>query len=325
MRGRQGKRNGIHNGQSGSITFVQRFGGSLNVNPHFHVLIPDGLFVPGSHEQSVFAPLPPPEDEDIQRITKRIAKRLGNIARRRIASAEQEEPCLDDPNILVYTSVAEALQLPRSPRSSTSALDASADDHTSDNPKALCSKIDGFSLHAERVIAPHDRKELEKLCRYGLRAPFALDRIEIDPEGNVRYRLLRPWTTPTSTRTHLTFDPLAFLRRLAALIPSPYQNLVRYHGVFANRSKYRSTLPLPPSAQTPAQIQTTVDTDDQQDDPIIPEIIPLSSSKIRPRRMAWAQLLKRVLNIDVLSCAKCKVLKPANHPNQSRGPPKFHI
>jgi hypothetical protein len=141
-----------------------------------------------------------------------------------------------------------------------------------------------------------------------LRALFALDRIEIDPEGNVRYRLLRPWTTPTSTRTHLTFDPLAFLRRLAALIPSPYQNLVRYHGVFANRSKYRSTLPLPPTAQTPAQIQTTVDTDDQQDDPIIPEILPPSASKVRPRRMAWAQLLKRVLDIDALSCPKCKVL-----------------
>ncbi|MBP7382397.1 hypothetical protein KBA39_08385, partial [Myxococcota bacterium] len=39
---------------------------------------------------------------------------------------------------------------------------------------------------------------------------------------------------------------LAFLRRLATLLPAPYQNLVRYHGVFANRSRYRKALPHPP-------------------------------------------------------------------------------
>jgi len=70
-------------------------------------------------------------------------------------------------------------------------------------------------------------------------APFALDRISIAPDGNVLYQLHRPWPKPDSTRTHLTFEPVAFLRRqflwrcLSALVPSPYQNLIRYHGVFA--------------------------------------------------------------------------------------------
>jgi len=69
--------------------------------------------------------------------------------------------------------------------------------------------------------------------RHGLRAPFALDRIAIAPDGNVLYQLHRPWPKPDSIRTHLTFEPVAFLRRFAALVPSPYQNLIRYHGVFA--------------------------------------------------------------------------------------------
>ncbi|MBU1512420.1 transposase, partial [Myxococcota bacterium] len=56
------------------------------------------------------------------------------------------------------------------------------------------------------------------------------DRISIAPDGNVLYQLHRPWPKPDSTRTHLTFEPVAFLRRLAALVPSPYQNLIRYHG-----------------------------------------------------------------------------------------------
>ncbi|MBU1411951.1 transposase [Myxococcota bacterium] len=68
------------------------------------------------------------------------------------------------------------------------------------------------------------------------------------------FQLHRPWPKPDSTRTHLTFEPLAFLRRqfiwrrLAALVPSPYQNLIRYHGVFANRSHLRPHLPAPPES-----------------------------------------------------------------------------
>ncbi len=32
----------------GSVTFVQRFGGSINLNPHFHVLFLDGVYVPAA-------------------------------------------------------------------------------------------------------------------------------------------------------------------------------------------------------------------------------------------------------------------------------------
>ena len=35
------------------------------------------------------------------------------------------------------------------------------------------------------------------------------------------------------------------LARLAALVPAPYLNMTRYHGVFAPRSKWRSRLPAP--------------------------------------------------------------------------------
>ncbi|MBI5526615.1 MAG: transposase zinc-binding domain-containing protein [Deltaproteobacteria bacterium] len=35
-------------GETGAVTFIQRFGGALNTNPHFHSILPDGLFVPGA-------------------------------------------------------------------------------------------------------------------------------------------------------------------------------------------------------------------------------------------------------------------------------------
>lgn len=123
------------------------------------------------------------------------------------------------------------------------------DDHETDHSYGhtpRCAKLDGFSLHAARTVEAHDRAGLERLCRAGLRAPFSLDRLSIDPDGRVRHRLHRPWPTPDG-KTAILFEPVAFLRRMAALIPASYVNLVRYHGVFANRSRFRTLLPTPPS------------------------------------------------------------------------------
>jgi hypothetical protein len=39
--------------------------------------------------------------------------------------------------------------------------------------------------------------------------------------------------------THVIFEPLDFLAKLAALVPKPRVNLTRFHGLFAPNSKYR--------------------------------------------------------------------------------------
>ncbi len=39
--------------------------------------------------------------------------------------------------------------------------------------------------------------------------------------------------------THVIFEPLDFIARLAALVPRPRVNLTRFHGVFAPNSKHR--------------------------------------------------------------------------------------
>jgi hypothetical protein len=38
------KRHGIADGQGGAVTFVQRFGSSVNLHVHFHVAVLDGVF-----------------------------------------------------------------------------------------------------------------------------------------------------------------------------------------------------------------------------------------------------------------------------------------
>ena len=40
--------------------------------------------------------------------------------------------------------------------------------------------------------------------------------------------------------THVIFEPLDFIARLAALVPKPRVNLTGFHGVFAPNSGYRA-------------------------------------------------------------------------------------
>jgi|TARA_B110000495_G_C22929764_1_gene543460 hypothetical protein len=55
----QARAQGYTNVQCDSVTFVQRFGSALNLNPHFHVLMLDGGYVCGEGGAApVFVPPP---------------------------------------------------------------------------------------------------------------------------------------------------------------------------------------------------------------------------------------------------------------------------
>ena len=75
--------------EAAAVTFVRRFGGSLNLNPHLHVLVADGVFVcreDGSSPE--FMAMPAPTREDLRGVIARVIERLETIARRR----DQREP-----------------------------------------------------------------------------------------------------------------------------------------------------------------------------------------------------------------------------------------
>jgi len=57
---RRGRAVGMRDGRTGAVNFVQRFGGALNLHPHLHSILPDGLFVPGPQGRLTFTPLPAP-------------------------------------------------------------------------------------------------------------------------------------------------------------------------------------------------------------------------------------------------------------------------
>ena len=101
---------------------------------------------------------------------------------------------------------------------------AAADDHRS------VAKAAGFSLHAGVASEAHEREKLERLCRYITRPAVSTERLSLTAQGNIRYRLKNPYRDGT---TEVVFEPLDFMARLAALVPTPRVNLTRYHGVNA--------------------------------------------------------------------------------------------
>ncbi|MBI5526384.1 MAG: transposase [Deltaproteobacteria bacterium] len=292
-------------GETGAVTFIQRFGGALNTNPHFHTIVPDGLFVrstaapvgPGADGPLSFVQLPAPTDDDVAALAGTLASRLGAIAARYCLDREGIRPDNDDAISMIRAAAYEAQKVPLTGEHAAGSA--------TQGKKPLCVKHEGFTLHAARTVAAHDREGLEKLCRYGLRAPFALDRFSVDPDGMIRYRLTRPWPTPAG-KSELLFEPQALLRRLAALLPGPYLNLTRYHGAFANRSRFRPMLPTPPKHGEPsAQCHPREGGGPSEPAAVDPRL--RGNDGLRPRRLGWAQLLRRVLNIDVLTCARCAV------------------
>ena len=54
----------------------------------------------------------------------------------------------------------------------------------------------------------------------------------------MRYQLKTPYRDGT---THVIFEPLDFIARLAALVPKPRVNLARFHGVFAPRAEQQAS------------------------------------------------------------------------------------
>jgi hypothetical protein len=177
-------------------------------------------------------------------------------------------------------------------------------------------QVAGFSLHAGVAARADERQKLERLCRYdvqggtsvaGGRKPGATisppavseKRLSLTPNGNIRYQLKTPYKESLPRErseccgygtTHVIFEPLDFIARLAALapktlamlvgwaLPKPRVNLTRFHGVFAPNSKHRALV-------TPAKRGKGNSARVSDESPTPAE---------RRASMTWAQRLKRV-------------------------------
>ncbi len=86
------RRTGEADGETGSITVIQRFGSALNLNVHFHVLMLDGLYTPseGSGEL-VWHRAPTPRTSEVEELVVAIAGRCERHLGKRGYGRDEED------------------------------------------------------------------------------------------------------------------------------------------------------------------------------------------------------------------------------------------
>jgi hypothetical protein len=153
-----------------------------------------------------------------------------------------------------------------------------------------------------------ERDKLERLYRYIARPAVAERRLSISPLGRVCYQLKTPWKNGT---THIEFEPIDFVAKLAALVPPPRAHLTRFHGIFAPNANLRAQLT--PAGRGRRLANDGESTQASSDD---------RSPEERRRSMSWAQRLKRVFNIDVATSIHCagavRIVASIEEPNAIR-------
>jgi hypothetical protein len=94
---KRAKASGHRDGRTGTVTVIQRFGGALNLNVHFHTLTVDGVFVREPDGSLSFAAAKAPTPEEVQALLGLIRKRVLRLLVRRGLLCEEPGESPDEP------------------------------------------------------------------------------------------------------------------------------------------------------------------------------------------------------------------------------------
>ena len=282
---------GVRGARCGAVTVIQRFGGALNLNAHFHSLLPDGVFVRDEGLGRVrFVRVPAPTTEEVERLVEQVASRVTRWLAKR-GFGENEPAVEDDPEdaglLLQAASAAGRAALGRRAGRRAHRIRTVAGRVVRLPPR--CAALDDYNVHAGVVVGGHDEEAVERLCRYVCRPALAKSRIEEAPGGGVVLRFKRPWSDGT---TGLRLTDLELVQRLAALVPPPHANMVFYHGVFGPSAAWRDqVVPTRPEPE-PSRGRLTKRAQGRR-------------GARTGRRWPWSDLLWHVFGVDGFRCPRC--------------------
>jgi len=299
---RSAEERGQLGGQSGAVTFVQRFGSALNLNPHFHLLAIDGTFHrqrsaaveagadPGAEEPEAlrFVHAPPLTQQKLEALLLKVHRKLLRMLQRRgLLEDGLEDPLAEQsPALAACYQGAVSQRLALGPHRGRPAIQIQTDTrHAAEcvvTKRRLSANLDGLDLHAALTLGADQRQARERLLRYCARPPLSDERLTELPDGHYLLKLKTPWRNGT---THHKLQPLELMERLAAQIPEPNSRLVLYTGCLAPNAKLR---PL---------VVRHARSEDEPD--------PAELSRTRPERERWAELMKRSFGLDVRTCPRC--------------------
>ena len=285
--------------QTGAVTLIQRFGSALNLNVHFHMLFLDGVYTTTPWGKSRFHRTNAPNQHELTELVHAISHRVaGFLEREGILERDEENSYLnlndaDEDPMQQVLGCSVSYRIAVGPQQGRKVFTLQTIPAREDDDRfSQVAKASGFSLHAGVAAQAWERQKLERLCRYISRPAVSEKRLSLTSSGNIRYKLKTPYNDGT---THVIFEPLDFIAKLAALVPKPRVNLTRFHGVFAPNSKHRALV-------TPARRG-------RGSKPQAPDEAQDQTQAERRAAMTWAQRLKRVFNIDIETCPECGVVK----------------
>jgi len=307
---RRGEEDGVPAPRPGAVNMIQRFDSALRLNVHFHMLVLGGVYAGNEEgdgadagEEARFHELPAPTPADLALILHRIGFRLTGWLTRKgwidpdgqpaaVAAEPGAEASLTPEFVAAAVAGGSALgaraanrwvaRLGRDPLAEVTFL-----------PDKRSVQVSGFSLYVSPAIAPCARERLEQVCRYIARPPLATERLELTPQGKVLYRFRKPWKDGSHS---VLLEPLAFLERLAALVPPPRRPLLTYHGVLAPAARNRERI-VPAPREEPQRESVGAC--------VVPPPNPHAPRPRSKRYYTWAELLRRVFATEVFRCPHC--------------------
>ena len=220
----QARASGVNDGRCGAVTFIQRFSTSLLLYPHFHVAVLDGVYTRESQQHSPrFIPATAPTETEICTVAERVAHRMARLFER-LGLVDEADEC-PEPTALDrwYAGIhREPADLAVVDPSGKVAM------RTQEIRTPSTGEAHGFSVHARVQTKKGDAAARERLVRYAARPPLADAQLSETPDGRIAVALRKP----RCGQTHIVFEPLRLLRRLAWLIPLldllPSSDAIRY-------------------------------------------------------------------------------------------------
>ncbi len=238
--------------RTGSVTFIQRFGGSLNLNIHFHMMFPEGVYS-FENARSKFHFTTPPSNRELDKLLANIVHiRVSEttfcetpalspaLEKRGLIQRDEDQAFLSinpDPTAMDQvqsSSITYRIALGKHKGQKALTLKTLSETNHRET-KPFLSRYSGFSLNKGVSTKAHQREKPERICRYISRPGLSEQRLSLNSRGKVIYQLKTPYENGT---TRIILDPLDFLSRLASLVPRPKTNLIRFHGIFAPNFKH---------------------------------------------------------------------------------------
>jgi len=224
--------------RGGAVTFIQRFGGSLNLNVHFHVMVLDGVFT-REGDRLEFYDAPAPTRDELRRIVRTVHRRMTHWlhAHGHLGRADGEDDAAHDDALEACANVAATpagfVALKNDGTLAAPSFD-DAERTFEQRDRRFSANHEGFDLHAA-VRIDRDDEGRERLARYCARPSFAIDRFTRLRDGRIAFHIKHA----RRGATHRVMEPLQAMAHLSALIPPPRYPLIRYHGVLAPNAAWR--------------------------------------------------------------------------------------